>query len=74
MIQTILNALFRCRHRKYTFPLTPVVKGQRGQCYVSCLGCGKSFPYDWEAQRIIKPGRKSNGGLMRQETITGGQQ
>jgi hypothetical protein len=43
--------LFRCRHRRTTFPLTPARKtgGGPAQTYVVCLDCGKQFTYDWKS-------------------------
>ena len=58
MIDTIWNLLFRCQHRRTTFPLTPArVKGadpaaKHGDTYVVCLDCGKQFVYDWEKMRL----------------------
>ena len=57
MIDTLLNLLFRCTHRRLTRPVTPVTKvGQlHGQTYVVCLDCGKQFAYDFVAMRMGKP-------------------
>ena len=57
MIDTLLNLLFRCAHRRLTSPLTPVSrKGvPRGDTYVVCLDCGKQFDYDLKEMRIGKP-------------------
>jgi len=58
VIDTIWNLLFRCQHRRTTFPLTPArVKGadpaaKHGDTYVVCLDCGKQFVYDWERMRL----------------------
>ena len=58
MIDTIWNLLFRCQHRRKTFPLTPArTKGadhaqKHGDTYVVCLDCGKQFVYDWENMRL----------------------
>jgi DNA-directed RNA polymerase subunit RPC12/RpoP len=64
MIDTVLNLIFRCSHRRLTRPITPVVKaGQRdGGTYVVCLDCGKQFGYDPQEMRIGKP-------IDRSETI-----
>jgi hypothetical protein len=53
MIQSILNAVFGCSHRRTTFPLTPGRSGSR--TYVACLECGKEFAYDWAAMRVGEP-------------------
>ena len=58
MIDTIWNLLFRCQHRRTTFPLTPArPKGadpneKHADTYVVCLDCGKQFIYDWEKMRL----------------------
>ena len=48
MIDTVLNLLFRCRHRRMTRPFTPAPKpgNTRAGTYVVCLDCGKQFAYD----------------------------
>src|SRR5712691_3915214 len=49
--------LFRCSHRRTTFPLTQArnTGTDSGETYVVCLDCGKQFIYDWEHMRIGKP-------------------
>jgi hypothetical protein len=56
MIDTVLNLLFRCPHRRLTRPVAPITKaGQpHGQSYVVCLDCGKQFEYDLNEMRIGK--------------------
>jgi hypothetical protein len=56
MIDTILNLLFRCSHRRLTRPVAPITKaGQpHSQSYVVCLDCGKQFEYDLSEMRIGK--------------------
>lgn len=43
--------LFRCPHRRYSFPRTVMTKGHVagpiGTTYVSCLDCGRELKYDW---------------------------
>jgi hypothetical protein len=53
MFQSVLNAMFRCSHRRTTFPLT----SGRGvaRTYIACLDCGKEFAYDWAAMRVGEP-------------------
>ena len=59
MIDTIWNLLFRCQHRRTTFPLTPA-RAKKGEpstekhsdTYVVCLDCGKQFVYDWDKMRL----------------------
>lgn len=56
MIDSLLNLLFRCPHRRLTSPVTPVSKAGKphGDTYVVCLDCGKQFSYDLKEMRIGK--------------------
>ena len=56
MIDTVLNLLFRCHHKRLTRPITPVSRAgvPAGDTYVVCLACGKQFAYDWSEMRIGK--------------------
>jgi hypothetical protein len=56
MIDTMLNLLFRCSHRRLTSPVTPVSKAgvPHGATYVVCLDCGKQFAYDLQQMRVGK--------------------
>jgi hypothetical protein len=56
MIDTLLNLLFRCPHRRLTRPVAPITKaGQpHSHSYVVCLDCGKQFEYDLNEMRIGK--------------------
>ena len=56
MIDTVLNLLFRCGHRRLTRPVSPITKAcqPHSQCYVVCLDCGKQFEYDLNEMRIGK--------------------
>lgn len=62
MIDTVLNLIFRCSHRRLTRPVAPITKaGQpHSQSYVVCLDCGKQFEYDVREMRIGKPIDHSN--------------
>src|SRR5579864_3248265 len=67
MIDSLLNLLFRCSHRRLTRPVAPVTKaGQpRSQSYVVCLDCGKQFEYDLDKMRIGKPmGNSHDAGVL----------
>ncbi len=57
MIDTVLNLLFRCSHRRITRPITPVTKTGEVHhgTYVVCLDCGKQFAYDATEMKIGKP-------------------
>ncbi len=54
----LLDILFGCTHSNYSFPQTPK-GGQRPKAavltgtYVVCTDCGKEFPYDWNAMKIV---------------------
>ena len=56
MIDTLVNLLFRCPHRRVTHPVAPItnVGKQHSQAYVVCLDCGKPFEYDLEGMKIGK--------------------
>jgi hypothetical protein len=56
MIDSILNLLFRCSHRRLTRPMTPVLKtgGRHGDTYIVCLDCGKQFEYDLKTMQMGK--------------------
>lgn len=61
MIQSLMNTLFGCAHRRTTFPLTPARKSSinpapsatnKNGTYVVCLDCGKEFAYNWGEMRV----------------------
>jgi hypothetical protein len=60
MLSRVLDALFGCVHKRYSFPIT-IKKGRRSAAalatgtYVVCLDCGKEFPYDWKQMKIVRP-------------------
>ncbi len=67
MIDTLLNLLFRCSHKRLTRPVTPVGRAgePHGTTYVVCLDCGKQFSYDVKEMRIGKPIESSReGGVL----------
>jgi len=67
MIDTVLNLLFRCAHRRLTRPVAPITKaGQpHSQSYVVCLDCGKQFEYDLKEMRIGKAvGHSHEAGVV----------
>ena len=54
MIDTLLNLIFRCPHKKITRPISPSGKNgvPKGDAYVVCLDCGRQFDYDLVEMRI----------------------
>jgi len=61
MFARILESLFGCMHRRYSFPIT-MKNSARSRAasltgtYVVCLDCGKEMSYDWDEMRIVNPG------------------
>jgi ribosomal protein S26 len=77
MLASLTDLLFGCGHRNYSFPRT-VRHGARSPAaavtgtYVVCLNCGREFPYDWKAMKVISiPSRVSRivepAGIVRGE-------
>jgi DNA-directed RNA polymerase subunit RPC12/RpoP len=70
VIDSVLNLLFRCAHRRLTRPVTPVSRSGEptGGAYVVCLACGKQFSYDTKEMRIGKAlDAGHNGGVLHPE-------
>jgi hypothetical protein len=57
VIDSFCNLIFRCSHKRTSFPLRPPTKAGQppGDMCVTCLDCGKRFHYDWELMRIGGP-------------------
>jgi hypothetical protein len=60
MLESLIDALFGCPHRRTTFPITPMVRRRgssspvrTGLPYVVCLTCGREFRYSLEQMRIV---------------------
>jgi len=59
MISKLMDAMFGCRHARYSFPMTVRpgsrrgLTAQRAGTYVSCLDCGQEFRYDWREMKIV---------------------
>ena len=59
MIVKLYQALFGCRHSRYSFPVTVRPSARRPQAaaltgmYVACLDCGKELPYDWQEMKVV---------------------
>ena len=56
MIGTILNALYGCRHKRLSRPITMSERSgsRNAETYVMCLECGKQFEYDLGKMRVGK--------------------
>ncbi len=59
MVAKLVEALFGCRHSRFSFPVTIRSSARRPQAaaltgtYVVCLDCGKEFAYDWQEMKVI---------------------
>jgi RNase P subunit RPR2 len=58
MFSKLMDAMFGCRHARYSFPMTVRAGSRRNPTaltgtYVACLDCGKEFRYDWREMRIV---------------------
>jgi len=55
----LYELVFGCTHKHCTFPITVRGKLRRNEAasvtgtYVVCLECGKEFPYDWQAMKLV---------------------
>ena len=60
MLGSLLDAVFGCRHGRYSFPITACRGSRRNEAalltgtYIVCLNCGREFPYDWDEMKVIK--------------------
>jgi hypothetical protein len=69
VISKLFNTFFGCWHNHYSFPIT-VRRGVRRNAaasltgtYVVCLDCGKEFPYDWQAMKVVDSTKASDGRI-----------
>ncbi|MGA2356163.1 MAG: hypothetical protein ABSG02_16830 [Terriglobales bacterium] len=59
MFAKLIDAVFGCRHARYSFPITVRAgsrrnpTAQRTGTYVACLDCGREFRYDWHEMKIV---------------------
>lgn len=59
MLLKIVDAVFGCRHARYSFPVTVRSAKRRPEAaaltgtYVACLDCGREFAYDWHEMKVI---------------------
>ncbi len=60
MIRNLLDTLFGCSHKNYSFPITAKPGQRRSEAasvtgtYVVCLDCGKEFAYDWQQMKFVR--------------------
>lgn len=71
----LLDLLFGCSHKNYSFPITTKTGQRRGRpaksTYVVCLDCGKEFPYDWNEMRIVAHSQEAeDAGALAEATET----
>ena len=66
MLTILLDTLFGCWHRNYSFPRT-IRRGERSAAasltgtYVVCLDCGKELPYDWKTMKVVAMPEEPSG-------------
>ena len=67
MMDSLLNLLFRCSHRRLTRPVAPITKAgePHSQSYVVCLDCGKQVEYDLQEMRMGKAINHSHDAGVR---------
>ncbi len=65
MFTKMMDAVFGCRHSRYSFPITIRANAHRSASaaragtYVVCLDCGREFAYDWQAMRVAETSSKT---------------
>ena len=74
MFSKMMDAVFGCRHARYSFPLTIRANSRRATSasrigtYVVCLDCGREFAYDWQEMRVTQvPSNNSSRSLVTKE-------
>ena len=74
MLTKMMDAVFGCRHSRYSFPITIRAGSRRSATaartgtYVVCLDCGREFSYDWQEMRIAEPqSRQAAHSLVTKE-------
>jgi len=57
---SLFDFVFGCSHKRCSFPMSTRGAKRRSPAasltgtYVVCLDCGKEFPYDWKAMKLIR--------------------
>lgn len=66
---SFFELVFGCSHKRCSFPMTTRGAKRRTPAasltgtYVVCLDCGKEFPYDWKAMKVVRTkSRQSEAG------------
>ncbi len=74
MIGSVVDLLFGCWHRNYSFPFS--ARGQRRSgaaaatgTYVVCLDCGKEFPYDWQQMKVVSSSGEDEHKLLPKDVV-----
>jgi hypothetical protein len=74
MFAKVMDAMFGCRHSRYSFPITIRAGSHRATAaartgtYVVCLDCGREFNYDWQEMRIAdSPRQQTAHSLVTKE-------
>ena len=74
MFAKMMDAVFGCRHSRYSFPITIRANSRRTTTaartgtYVVCLDCGREFGYDWQQMRVAEPqSKKAAHSLVTKE-------
>ena len=54
MIDSLVNLLFGCRHRRMSLPMSPRSEpgAPAGDAFTVCLDCGKRIAYDLKRMRV----------------------
>jgi len=66
----LFDIVFGCSHKRCSFPITARGAQRRSEAasvtgiYVVCLDCGKEFPYDWQAMKIIRNKTEPSGAVV----------
>jgi len=70
MLSQLMDAVFGCRHSRYSFPITLRGAARRSQAasrtgtYVTCLDCGKELSYDWEQMKVLGAPAKGRARVL----------
>lgn len=78
MLANVFELLFGCKHEHCSFPITAKKNSIKISAaadvtgtYVVCLDCGKEFPYDWQAMKVLSSSTKINPHRHLSATTTG---